>query len=91
MEHRGFWGYYEPARPRPVKDGLKTKSQRGRIGETWWSKRWIGVLESFGMGARLGRGRSYARMRQMISIDVQKGRCRRQGSGYAGKTLLDQD
>ena len=73
MGSRGFWGYYEPARPKPVKDGIKTKSQRGQIGETWWSKRWIGVLESFGMGARLGRGRSYARMGQVISIDVQKG------------------
>jgi len=67
------WGHYEPARPRPVKDGLKTKSQRGQIGETWWSKRWIGVLESFGMGARLGRGRSYARRGQVVSIDIQKG------------------
>jgi uncharacterized Zn finger protein len=67
------WGHYEPARPRPVKDGLKTKSQRGQIGETWWSKRWIGVLESFDMGARLSRGRSYARNGQVVSIDVQKG------------------
>ena len=73
MGYGYFWGHYEPARPRPVKDGLKTKSQRGQIGETWWSKRWIGVLESFGMGARLGRGRSYARRGQVVSIDVQKG------------------
>lgn len=67
------WYHYEPTRPRPAKDGLKAKSQRGRIGETWWSKRWIGVLESFGMGARLDRGRSYARRGQVVSIDVQKG------------------
>lgn len=67
------WGYYEPARPKPVKDGIKTKNQRGEIGETWWSKRWIGVLESFHMGARLTRGRAYARKGQVISIDVQKG------------------
>ncbi|MCX6000174.1 MAG: SWIM zinc finger family protein [Chloroflexi bacterium] len=73
MGYGYFWGHYEPTRPRLVKDGLKTKSQRGRIGETWWSKRWIGVLESFGMGARLGRGRSYARRGQVVSIDVQKG------------------
>jgi len=67
------WGYYEPARPKPVKDGIRAKSQRGEIGETWWSKRWIGVLHSFGMGARLDRGRSYARKGQVVSIDVQKG------------------
>ena len=69
----GHWQYYEPARPKPVKNGIKTKSQRGAIGETWWSKRWIQVLESLGMGARLGRGRSYARRGQVVSIDVQKG------------------
>jgi len=67
------WGYYEPARPKPVKDGIKARSQRGEIGETWWSKRWIGVLHSFGMGARIDRGRSYARKGQVVSIDVQKG------------------
>lgn len=68
-----YWRYYEPARPRPVKDGIRTKSQRGAIGETWWSRRWIDVLESLGMGARLNRGRSYARMGQVISMDIQKG------------------
>lgn len=71
---RGHWQYYEyypSSTPRPVKDGIKTKSQRGVIGKTWWSKRWVGVLESFGMGARLGRGRSYARRGQVLSINVE--------------------
>ena len=74
MGRREFWQYrYEPLPPRPVKDGIRTRSQRGAIGETWWSKRWITVLESLGMGARLGRGRSYARMGQVTSMDVKKG------------------
>lgn len=70
-----YWDYfwYEPARPKPVKDGLKTKSRGGSIGKTWWSKRWLDVLHSFNMGARLSRGRSYARRGQVISIDVQEG------------------
>ena len=68
----GYWPHYEPARPKPVKNGIKTKNERGAIGETWWSKRCIHVLESLGMGARLDRGRSYARRGQVISIDVQK-------------------
>jgi uncharacterized Zn finger protein len=70
------WYYgprYQTARPKTVKDGIKAKSQRGAIGETWWSGRWVSVLESLGMGARLGRGRSYARRGQVVSIDVQKG------------------
>lgn len=68
-----YWGYYKPAKPKEVKNGIRAKSKRGAIGETWWSKRWIDVLESFDMGARLTRGRSYARKGQVISIDVQKG------------------
>ncbi len=67
------WDYYKPARPKPVRDGIKARSQRGEIGETWWSRRWIAVLESFGMGPRLSRGRSYARRGQVVSIDVQEG------------------
>lgn len=67
------WNYYRPNQPIRVEGGIKTKSERGAIGSTWWSKRWIGVLESFSMGTRLTRGRSYARQGQVISIDVQPG------------------
>ena len=45
-----------------VEDGLKAKSTRGDIGATWWSRRFIEVLESFGMGGRLNRGRNYANL-----------------------------
>ncbi len=72
MSHWDYY-WYRPARPKAVKDGIKTKTRGGNIGKTWWSKRWIGVLESFNMGARLGRGRSYARRGQVMSIDVQEG------------------
>lgn len=67
------WNYYRPSQPIRVEGGLKTRSERGEIGSTWWSKRWIGVLESFGMGTRLTRGRSYARQGQVVSIDVEPG------------------
>ncbi len=75
MGRRGYWDYYHytPAKPKAVADGIKAKSKRGAIGETWWSKRWIDVLESFNMGARLTRGKSYARKGQVVSIDVGKG------------------
>src|SRR3989440_4003045 len=69
----GYWDDYYKPQPIRVKDGIKTKSERGAIGETWWSKRWIGVLESFNMGARLTRGRSYARQGQVLSIDIEPG------------------
>ena len=82
MGYRGYWGYYESSTPIKVKGGIKAKSRKGKIGETWWSRRWIEVLESFRMGARLTRGRSYARKGQVISMSVRPGhvRARVQGS-----------
>ena len=76
------WNYYREDQPIKVKDGIKARSERGEIGSTWWSKRWIKVLESFSMGTRLTRGRSYARQGQVISIDIEPGivKARVQGS-----------
>ena len=65
--------YYPPAVPIAVKGGIKAQSQRGKFSQNWWADRWIKVLESFNIGARLGRGRSYARKGQVRSIDIQKG------------------
>ncbi|MCX2949772.1 SWIM zinc finger family protein [Lentzea sp. NEAU-D7] len=53
-----------------VDNGLKAKSKRGDIGATWWSRRFIEVLESFGMGGRLTRGRTYARQGQVLSLSL---------------------
>ena len=68
-----YWDYFEPSRPIKVEGGIKARSEHGAIGSTWWSRRWVSVLESFNMGARLTRGRSYARQGQVLSIDVQPG------------------
>ena len=81
MGSRNYWGYYEPAKPIEVEEGIKTRSKRGEIGETWWSKRWIDILKSFNMGARLTRGRSYARRGQVISIDVEPGKVKAKVQG----------
>lgn len=69
--HRG--DYFPPSRPIPVKNGVKARSQRGKIGETWWSSKWVAFLESLDMGARLGRGKSYARRGQVMGMDIQSG------------------
>jgi uncharacterized Zn finger protein len=65
--------FYPRSRPRAAKGGIKAQSKRGRFGESWWAKRWIAVLESFNIGARLQRGRSYARGGQVLSVDVGDG------------------
>jgi uncharacterized Zn finger protein len=56
-----------------VVGGLQARSQRGRIGDTWWSQRFIDVLESFGIGSRLQRGKRYARSGQVLSMDMTAG------------------
>ncbi len=62
-----------PSKPIPVEGGLQARSQRGRIGDTWWSQRFITVLESIGVGGRLQRGKRYARTGQVLSIDMVPG------------------
>ena len=72
----GGWDYWDSFKPKParaVKGGIKAQSKRGAFGESWWAKRWIAVLESFDIGARLTRGRSYARRGQVAAIDIAEG------------------
>jgi len=65
--------FYPPSRPRKAVGGIKARSSRGPIGEQWWSRRFIDVLESFGLHSRLSRGRSYARSGQVLSLDIGTG------------------
>jgi uncharacterized Zn finger protein len=65
--------WYGPSRPIEVEDGIRARSKRGAIGEQWWSRRFIAVLESYGMSGRLQRGRSYARKGQVIEFSLGTG------------------
>ncbi len=62
--------------------GIKAQSKGGKFGENWWARRWIEVLESFEMGARLSRGREYAKKGHVLSIQIEEGQvlARVQGS-----------
>ncbi|MEH1169509.1 SWIM zinc finger family protein [Micromonospora sp. CPCC 205539] len=60
-------------RPRKVDGGLRARSARGAIGRSWWSRRFLEVLESFALGTRLTRGRSYARAGQVLRLDIAPG------------------
>lgn len=85
MGRWGYFGFFQPSRPRAVKGGIRAQSKGGKFGESWWAKRWISVLESFNIGARLGRGRSYARGGQVLSIETEKGRVRAKVQGSRPK------
>ncbi|MFY1672423.1 SWIM zinc finger family protein [Plantactinospora sp. WMMB334] len=65
--------FREYGRPRRVDGGLRARSTRGAIGRSWWSRRFLDVLESFALGTRLTRGRSYARAGQVLSLEVAPG------------------
>jgi len=67
------WREWGPSRPLEVEGGIRARSQRGAIGEQWWSRRFTGVLESFGMTGRLARGRNYARRGQVLGFEISTG------------------
>src|SRR3954463_8792073 len=64
---------YPPSRPLPGDGGLRARSRRGRIGQQWWSTRFIDGLESMGVGGRLTRGKRYARAGQVMELRIEAG------------------
>lgn len=69
-----WWLRERPAKRIAVQDGIKARSKRGAFATKWWAQRWISVLEGFNLGARLQRGRTYARGGQVLGIDVAPGK-----------------
>jgi SWIM zinc finger len=70
----GWWRREAPAKTIKVEDGIKARSKRGAFATKWWAQRWLAVLEGFNLGARLQRGRTYARGGQVLGIDIAPGR-----------------
>lgn len=67
------WQRFSPSVPLPVEGGVATSRQRGPMATTWWSRRFVEVLESYGLGARMQRGRRYARTGQVVEVEVSAG------------------
>jgi len=67
------WRRFPESVPLPVEDGLATTKQRGAMAEHWWSRRFADVLDSYGLGARMRRGRHYARQGQVMTLQVDAG------------------
>ena len=59
---------YIPTKPKAAKGGIKTQTKRGALAKTWWGKHWIETLESFPVGSRLARGKTYARSGQVTDL-----------------------
>ncbi len=51
--------------------GIRAQESRSGGGRTWWSRRWVHVLERMGLGGRLGRGKHYAISGQVTSMRLE--------------------
>ena len=60
-------------RPRPARKGDERATGPGQSGGSWWSARFIDVLESFALGNRLARGRAAARRGAVGALTVDAG------------------
>lgn len=70
MSDDDWWREEPHARTIKVENGLRARSSRGDIARTWWSRRFIEVLEELGLGGRLERGKRYARQGQVLSMSL---------------------
>jgi uncharacterized Zn finger protein len=48
-------------------------SDKNEFGASWWARKWNNALNKFGWGARLQRGRSYARAGRVKEFDIKPG------------------
>jgi uncharacterized Zn finger protein len=91
MAGRGWddpWQRFPASKPLPVEGGVTTSRQRGAMATTWWSRRFVEVLESFGLGTRMQRGRRYARTGQVIELEVGAGMAAAQVQGSRARPYL---
>lgn len=58
----------------PATRGRRRRSQAP--GESWWSRRFLAVLETFDSGFRVERGRDYARRGRVRNLSVEPGELR---------------
>nr|WP_296073541.1 SWIM zinc finger family protein [uncultured Actinoplanes sp.] len=65
--------FFEGGRPIEVDGGIAVRAKRGKIGEQWWSRRFVDVLERFCDPGRLTRGRAYARKGQVMDFSLSPG------------------
>ena len=74
--------FFESSGPLEAPEGIKARSQRGAFTKNWWANRWIEAMERLMDPGRLGRGRTYARKGQVLSVEETRNgvKARVQGS-----------
>jgi uncharacterized Zn finger protein len=72
VDPQGRW--FDNTGPIRVDGGIAVRAKRGKIGEQWWSRRFVDILERTCDPGRLARGRAYARKGQVIDFELTPGR-----------------
>ena len=67
---REAWGQRVPV---ATPGGIRVQNLRNLQARPWWARRWLETLESFMLGARLGRGRAYAASGQIRELHITPG------------------
>lgn len=67
------WNKYPESKPIKTAGGIATSKARGKMADAWWSQRLVDLLDSYGLGTRMQRGRRYARQGQLVDFDVHPG------------------
>ncbi len=65
---------YVPRIPIPIRGGIKAQMRKSQKYHKPWAQKWIDYIESLSMGARLGRGRSYAISGQVYDLSISPGK-----------------
>jgi uncharacterized Zn finger protein len=70
MSDQPFWAAEDyPKRRIQVEAGLAAHG----TARSWWSQRFVAVLEALGVGGRMARGKTYARAGQIVSCEIDAG------------------
>lgn len=72
VDSGGRW--FSSSAPIRVDGGIAVRAKRGKIGEQWWSRHFVDILERTCDAGRLARGRAYARKGQVVDFELTPGR-----------------
>lgn len=72
VQNVGLW-YMPVSVAKPVEHGIKAMSEHGEFGETPWGKRWVKALEGALESGPMTRGRRYARIGQVTTLELSGG------------------
>jgi len=54
--------------------GIRAQMSRTGSGRSWWAAEWMRRIEAMGLKGRLGRGKNYALLGQVVSMEIEDSR-----------------